>query len=39
MAHSVADEIMIQAEESKLREFRDRLTLAGSGADRKAAEQ
>ena len=35
----MADGIMTQAEETRLREFRDRLALADSGADRKAAEQ
>ena len=35
----MADGIIIQAVETKLRESRDRLTLADSGADRKAASQ
>ena len=35
----MANGIMTQAEETRLREFRDRLALADSGADRKAAEQ
>ena len=38
-AHSMADGILTQDEESRLREFRDRLALADSGADRKAAEE
>ena len=33
VAHSMADDIMSQAEEAKLREFRDRLALADAGAD------
>ena len=37
VAHSMADGILTQHEESRLREFRDRLALAASGADRKAA--
>ena len=39
MAHSMADGILTQAEEAKLREFRDQLALANSGTDREAAEQ
>ena len=39
VAHSMADGILTQDEESRLREFRDRLALADSGADRKAAEE
>jgi len=39
VAHSMADGIMTQAEESRLREFRDRLALEDSGADRKATEE
>ena len=35
----MADGILTQAEESRLREFRDRLALADSGADQKAAEE
>ena len=35
----MADGILTQAEETLLREFRDRLALAEAGADRKAAEQ
>ena len=38
-AHSMADGIMTQTEETRLREFRDRLALADSGADRKASQQ
>ena len=37
--HAMADGIITQAEETKLREFRDRLALADSGADQKAAAQ
>ena len=39
VAHSMADGIMTQDEESRLREFRDRLALEDSGADRKATEE
>ena len=39
VAHSMADGIMSQAEEAKLREFRDKLALADTGADRKSAGQ
>ena len=39
VAHSMADGILTQDEETRLREFRDRLALANSGADRKAAEE
>ena len=39
VAHSMADGILTQDEESRLREFRDRLALADSGTDRKAAEE
>ncbi|MDE2780794.1 MAG: hypothetical protein OXI91_14130 [Chloroflexota bacterium] len=39
LAHCMADGIMTQAEESRLREFRDRLALEDSGADRKATEE
>ena len=39
MGHALADGILTQAEETLLREFRDRLALAEAGADRKAAEQ
>ena len=39
VAHPMADGILTQTEEAKLREFRDRLALADSGADRKATEQ
>ena len=39
VAHSMADGIITQAEEAKLREFRDRLALANSGTDPEAAEQ
>ena len=39
VAHSMADGIMTQTEETRLREFRDRLALADSGADRKASQQ
>ena len=35
----MADGIITQNEETKLREFRDRLPLADSGADRQAAAQ
>ncbi len=35
----MADSIITQAEEIKLREFRDRLTLADSAADRQATAQ
>ena len=36
VGHAMADGIITQAEEAKLREFRDRLTLADSGADEQA---
>ena len=39
VAHSMADGILTQDEESRLREFRDRLALGDSGADRRAAEE
>ena len=39
VAHAMADGILTQGEETKLREFRDRLMLADSGADQKAAEE
>ena len=39
IAHAMADGIITQAEETKLREFRDRLALADSGADQQAAAQ
>ena len=39
VAHAMADGILTQGEETKLREFRDRLMLADSGADQKATEQ
>ena len=35
----MADGILTQAEETNLREFRDRLALADSGADQKAVSQ
>ena len=38
IAHAMADGILTQDEESRLREFRDRLALADTGVDRKAAE-
>ena len=37
--HAMADGIMIQAEETSLREFRDRLALAEAGADQQATAQ
>ena len=37
--HSMADGILTQAEEAKLREFRDRRALANSGTDPEAAKQ
>ena len=39
VAHSMSDGIMTQAEEARLREFRDRLALADSGTDRRVTEQ
>ena len=39
VAHAMADGIITQAEETKLREFRDRLALADSDADRQATAQ
>ena len=39
VAHSMADGILTQAEETLLREFRDQLTMDSAGIDRKAAEQ
>ena len=36
VGHTMADGIITQAEETKLREFRDRLALADSDADRQA---
>ena len=39
VAHAMADGILTQAEESKLREFRDRLALDSAAADPKAAAQ
>ena len=39
VAHSMADGILTQAEETLLREFRDRLAMGSAGIDRKAAEQ
>ena len=39
VAHSMADSILTQEEESRLREFRDRLALADSGADPKATDE
>ena len=39
IAHSMADGIMTQTEETRLREYRDRLALANSDADRQAAAQ
>ena len=39
VAHSMADGILTQAEETLLREFRDPLTMDSAGIDRKAAEQ
>ncbi len=39
IAHAMADGIVSQAEEAKLREFRDRLALADAGADQRASEQ
>ena len=39
VAHSMADGILTQVEETNLREFRDRLALADSGADQKAVSQ
>ena len=35
----MADGIVSQSEEARLREFRDRLALADAGADRKATAQ
>ena len=39
VAHSMADGILTQQEETLLREFRDRLALAEANADRKATAQ
>ena len=39
IAHAMADGIITQAEESRLREFRDRLALNPTGADQGAAAQ
>ena len=39
IAHAMADGILTQAEETKLREFRDRLALSSAAADPKAAAQ
>ena len=39
IAHSMADGIMSQAEEAKLREFRDRLALADARADPNATQE
>ena len=39
VAHSMADCILTQAEETLLREFRDQLAMDSAGIDRKAAEQ
>ena len=39
VAHAMADGILTQAEEAKLREFRDRLALSSAAADPKAAAQ
>ena len=39
VTHSMADGILTQAEETLLREFRDRLAMGSAGIDRKAAEQ
>ena len=39
VAHSMADGIITQAEETKLREFRDRLALDTASADQQASEQ
>ena len=39
ITHAMADGVLTQDEESRLREFRDRLALADSGADRKTAEE
>ena len=39
VGHAMADSIITQAEEAKLREFRDRLALADSGADLQATAQ
>ena len=39
VAHSMADGILTQAEETLLREFRDRLAMDSAGIDRKTAEQ
>ena len=39
MAHAMADGIIAQAEETKLRKFRDRLALDSTNADPKAAAQ
>ena len=39
VAHTMADGILTQAEEAKLREFRDRLALDSAAADPKAAAQ
>ena len=37
--HAMTDGILTQTEEARLREFRDRLALADSGADQKATAQ
>ena len=39
IAHAMADGILTQAEEAKLRQFRDRLALESDAADPKAAAQ
>ena len=39
VTHSMADGILTQAEESRLREFRDRLALDSAGTDQKATAQ
>ena len=39
VAHSMADRILTQQEETLLREFRDRFAMDSVGIDRKAAEQ
>ena len=39
VGHAMADSIITQAEEIKLREFRERFALADSGADRQATAQ
>ena len=36
MAHTMADGILTQREETLLREFRDRLAMDSAGIDRKA---